>query len=155
MGTAVQSVAVTIASQGRLYLPATVTLAPGGGAFAAYGGSMAFTYRARTTGTGVGTITVQSSGDFAPTGGPSVATGMLTYACGSDGYATPCAGTQTASPTAQRPVLNLGSSACIGGGSGCSASDPAAGTIVFDLTNDVTVPTGSYSVQLVFTISCT
>lgn len=155
MATTVQSVSVSIAAQGRLYFPASVSLTRSGGPFTPYTGPLAFTYRVRTTATGSATVTVQASGEFSPTGGPTVASGALTYTCASDGYATPCSGSQTVSTSAQRPVLNLGSSTCTGGGSGCSTNDPAAGTAQFQLGNQTTVPTGNYSVQLVFTISCT
>lgn len=155
VATAVQSVSVSIAAQGRLYFPASATLTRTGGPFTPYSGPLAFTYRVRTTSSGSATVTVQASGDFTPAGGPSLASGALTYTCSSDGYASPCTGTQTVSTSTQRPVLNLGAGACTGGGSGCSSNDPAAGTAQFRLGNDTVVPTGNYSVQLVFTISCT
>ncbi len=151
--TAVQTVSVSVAPLGRVTLPTETLLAPSGTAFSAFRGTLPFTYRARTSSGGTGSITVQSSGDFLPSGGPSVEEGMLTFTCSSDGYGTPCSGTQTVSATAQRTVLTLKPASCTGGGNGCSASDPAAATLSFSLQNPVSLETGAFTVGLVFTIS--
>lgn len=126
-----------------------------GVAFSAYTGTLPLTFRARTSAAGVGSITVQASSDFTPAGGPSAAKGMLTYTCTSGGYGSACSGTQTVSVTAQRPVLTLGSQSCTGGGSECSAADPASVDLTFRLDDDASVPADNYQVQLTFTISCT
>lgn len=153
--TATQTVSIALSPLGKIYVPSTLNLLMSGAAFSAYSGAVPLTFRARTSATGVGSVTVQASGDFAPAGGPSVANGMLTYTCTSGGYGSACPGTQTVSVTAQRPVLTLGSQSCIGGGSGCSAADPASVDLTFRLDNNASVPTGNYQVQLTFTISCT
>lgn len=153
--TATQSVSIVLSPQGKIYVPSSLDLLKSGTAFSAYSGVLPFTFRARTSAAGTGSITVQATGDFTPSGGPSVAGGMLTYTCTSGGYGVACAGTQVVGVTTQRNVLTLGSGSCTGGGSGCSATDPASANLNFRLDNDATVPTGSYQVQLTFTISCT
>jgi hypothetical protein len=153
--TASQVANVTILPWGALTVNSTLSLIRSGGPFTPYTATLPVSYRARTTPTGSGAITVQASGDFSPAGGPSIAAGTLTYTCMTDGYAAPCSGSQTVSSSSQRPVINLGGGACTGGGDGCSANDPAGAAATFLLTNDPSTPTGVYSVTLVFTLSCT
>ena len=152
---ATQSVSVVLSPVGKVILPASITLLNGALAFSPYTASLPVLFRARTSAAGSGSITVQSSGDFTPSGGPSVAAGKLTYTCAAAAYGAACTGTQIVSPTVQRPVLTLPRSSCIAGGNGCSTVDPASINLLFRLENDVSLPTGTYSVQLTFTISCT
>lgn len=149
-----QSISVSIAPLGRLMFPASLLLVNGGTAFTAYTGTLPFTYRVRTSSSGTGTITVQSNGDFNPLGGPRVEGGMLTYTCSTDGYGLPCSGTQVVSTSEQRPVIYLGLNSCTGGGGGCSTSDPIASSLSFSLQNTASSETGTYTVQLIFTVSC-
>lgn len=153
--TASQTANVTILPLGVLTANSTLLLIRSGGPFTPYTATLPISYRARTTPAGSGAITVQASGDFSPAGGPSIAAGALTYTCTTDGYAVPCSGSQTVSSSSQRPVINLGGGACTGGGNGCSANDPAGAAATFLLTNDPSTPTGTYSVTLIFTLSCT
>lgn len=153
--TASQTVNVAIVPLGVLTVNSTLVLIHSGGPFTSYTGTLPISYRARTTPAGSGIITVQASGDFSPAGGPSIAAGALTFTCTTDGYAAPCSGSQTVSSSSQRPVIRLGGGACTGGGNGCSATDPAGAAATFLLTNDPSTPTGTYSVTLVFTLSCT
>lgn len=153
--TANQTANVTILPLGVLTVNSTLLLIRSGGPFTPYTGTLPISYRARTTPAGSGAITVQALGDFSPAGGPSIAAGALMYTCTTDGYAAPCTGSQTVSSTVQRPVINLGGGACTGGGNGCSANDPAGAAATFLLTNDPSTPTGTYSVTLIFTLSCT
>jgi len=153
--TASQAANITILPLGVLTVNSTLSLIRSGGPFTPYTATLPITFRARTTPAGSGTITVQASGDFSPAGGPSIAAGVLTYTCTTDGYALPCSGSQTVSNSGQRPVINLGGGACTGGGNGCSANEPAGAAATFLLTNDPSMPTGIYSVTLVFTLSCT
>jgi hypothetical protein len=150
-----QSVSVVLSPLGKVTVPASISLLSGSLAFSAYTAALPVLFRARTNATGSGTITVQAAADFAPSGGPSVTTGMLTYTCAAAAYGTACAGTQTVSTTSQRPVITLPPSACTGGGNGCSSADPASIDLLFRLENDVSIPTGNYSVQLTFTVSST
>jgi hypothetical protein len=136
-------------------VPTTLTLATGGVQFGSFTGTLAVSYRARTTPTGSGTITAQVSSDFSPTGGPSAAAGALTFTCGSAGLGTPCSGTHTASTTVQTTVVTLPASACTGGGGSCSSTDPATVNVNFSLTNDPHYSTGTYSAHVIFRISAT
>jgi hypothetical protein len=136
-------------------VPASITLLSGSLAFSAFMAALPVLFRARTSPSGLGTITVQATGDFTPSGGPSVSAGMLTYTCSAAAYGAACSGTQSVSTTSQRPVITLPPGACTGGGNGCSAADPATVDLLFRLENDASVSTGAYSVQLTFTVSCT
>jgi hypothetical protein len=153
--TVTQSINVTLSPNGKLTVPSSITLLNGALAFSAFTAALPVLFRARTSESGVGSITVQATSDFSPAGGPSVNTGILTYTCAAALYGTACSGTQTIDTTSQRPVVNLPSNACTGGGRGCSPSDPASIDLQFRLENDVSIPTGTYSVQLTFTVSCT
>ncbi len=154
VATDTQTVSVTIAPLGIVTVPSQLTLLPGGLAFSAFTGTLPFTFKARTTPSGSGTITVQANGDFTPTGGFSVAGGQLTYTCTSGGYGTPCSGTKTVSASTQGSVLTIGGGACTGGGGACSSSDPASAGVTFSLPNKTSLETGTYTVNLTFTISC-
>ncbi|MBI4889597.1 MAG: hypothetical protein HY821_03160 [Acidobacteria bacterium] len=149
-----QLVSVSISPVGIVTFPAQVNLVPGGLAFSAFSGTLAFSFNARTTRLGSGSITVKANGDFAPAGAFSVAGGQLTYTCSSGGYGTPCSGTQTVSSSSQTPVLTIGANACTGGGGLCSSADPATASVMFSLPNSVSLETGTYTLQLTFTISC-
>ncbi len=154
-GTATQTLNATLQPIGKLSVPASLTLTAGASKFAPFTGTLAVSYRARTTSTGTGTITAQVSSDFSPTGGPSAAAGALTFTCGSAGLGTPCSGTQTASTTVQTTVVTLPASACTGGGGSCSTSDPATVNVNFSLTDSPAYSTGSYSAQVILRISAT
>jgi hypothetical protein len=154
-GSYTQTLYATLRPNAKLSVPASLNLTASTTRFAPFSGALAVTYRARTTATGSGTITVRVISDFAPTGGPSAAAAALSYTCGSASLGTPCSGTQTASTTVQTPVLTLPASACTGGGGACSAYDPASVNLNLTLTNDPGYATGSYSAQLTFTISAT
>ena len=153
--TVTQNVNLVLSPNGKLTVPSSITLFSGNTPFSAFSGTLPVLFRARTSSYGVGAITVQAASDFSPAGGPSIAAGMLTYTCLAALYGTPCSGTQAVSRTVQRPVVNLPSKACTGGGNGCSSADPASVNLLFRLENDVSVQPGNYSVQLTFTISCT
>jgi len=152
---ATQSVIVSLSPNGKLTVPPAVTLLSGGVAFSAFTANLGVDFRARTSATGAATITVRATGNFAPSGGPSIPAGHLTYTCAAAPYGSACTSTQTVSTTVQTPVITLPSRACTGGGGTCSAADPASVNLSFRLENDVSIPTGTYSVQLTFTISST
>jgi len=154
-GSRNQTLNATLQPIAKLSVPTSLSLVAGVTPFAPFSGTLAISYRARTTPGGSGTITVRVVSDFLPAGGPSVAAAALSYTCGSASLGTPCAGTQTASTSVQTPVLTLPSSACTGGGGSCSASDPATVNLNLTLTNNPGYGTGSYSAQLTFTISAT
>jgi len=153
-GTSVQTLDATLQPIAEVSLPASLTLTSAS-QFAAFTGSLSINYRARTTATGGGTITLQVSSDFTPAGGPSAAAAALSYTCGGASLGTACSGPQTASTTAQTAVVTLPASACTGGGGSCSSSDPATVSLSFSLTDNPAYSTGSYSAQVILRISAT
>jgi hypothetical protein len=148
-----QTVSVTLQPQGKVSVPSGLTLLKGAQAFTSYTGTMTVSFRARTTPATSATVTLEASGNFTPSGGPSLAAGDFTFTCGAAGYGTSCSGAQTVSSTSQRTVVTLPPAACMGGGVGCSATDPATVQVSFQLANDPTVSTGTYSLPVVFTVS--
>src|SRR5262249_18058470 len=105
-GTATQSVSATFAPVAKLSVPATVTLT-NSSRFAPFQGTRRENSRARTSGAGGGSITLQVTGDFTPPGGPTAAGGAISYVCSGASLGTACSGSQTASTTVQTPVLTL------------------------------------------------
>lgn len=148
-----QTVSVTLQPQGKVSVPGGLTLLKGAQAFTPFAGTMTVSFRARTAPATSATITLQASGNFTPSGGPSLDAGDLTFTCGAAAYETACSGTQTVSSTAQRSVVTLPAAACTGGGGSCSAADPATVQVTFLLSNDPAVSTGTYSLPVVFTVS--
>ena len=123
-----------------------------------FAGTMILNYRARTSQWGGGTITVQATSDFVPSGGPSIAAppsagDAFTYTCGGTTLGTSCSGTQIVSTNFATKVVSIGASACTGGGEPCSASDPNSANVTFILTDDPKYKTGSYTATLTWTIS--
>ncbi len=153
--TTTQIAAVQVFPAGKLSVPPSVTLMESGAAFSPFMGSMQISFRARTTAVGGGTVTVQATSDFTPSGGPTVGSGALRYTCAGSSLGAGCAGTQTLSTASQTPVVAIPAGTCTGGGGSCSAADPAAVQIELSLENASTMATGTYSAQLTFTISST
>jgi hypothetical protein len=154
-GTTTQTLSATINPGYALTTPATAALTHGQNYFQPFQTTFAVNYEVRTSPSGSGKITLQVTNDFAPSGGPSAASGVLTYTCGAANLGTPCSGTQTASTTAQTPLLTLPASACTGGGGACSNQDPNSVNLTFILTDDPGYSTGNYSATVTFTISAT
>lgn len=153
MAVANQTVSVTLQPQGKVSVPGGLTLLKGAQAFTPFSGAMTVSFRARTAPATSATITLQASGNFTPSGGPSLSAGDLRFTCGAAAYGTACSGSQTVSSTVQRTVVTLPAAACTGGGGSCSAADPASVQVTFQLSNDPTVSTGTYSLPVVFTVS--
>jgi len=158
--TVTQTLRVVISPLGNLFaFPNSVALSRSGVAFNSYTGTLRIQYRGRTTqATGTGTITVQATADFAPAGGPSIATppntsDVLTYTCSSATLGTPCSGQQKVSTNASTNVVTLSASQCTGGGGPCSSTDPDTVDLMFTLSDDPQYKVGSYSATLTFTIS--
>jgi hypothetical protein len=154
-GTGSQSLTATINPVGSLTVPASANLTTVGTTFHPFTGSLTVSYKARTTPVGGGSITVNVSSDFSPSGGPSAAGGALAYTCSAATLGTACSGSQTASTTVQTPVLTLPASACTGGGGACSSQNPNSVNLSFTLTDSPAYATGTYSARLTFTISAT
>lgn len=142
-----------IKALGALSVPGTVTLANSGTVFNSFTGTVTVQYRARTTATGGGNLTMQVTQDF-QTGGPSVASGDLTYICGGASLGSACSST-TASISTATAVVTVPSSACTGGGSPCSGTDPNTIDVTFTLADRPVVSTGTYTASVQFTISAT
>jgi hypothetical protein len=142
-----------IGALGALSAPGSATLTHTGTLFNAFTGTVALQYRARTSAAGGGTLTLKVTQDF-QTGGPSVAGGDLAYICGAASLGTAC-GSTTASTSSATQVVTLPSSACTGGGSPCSATDPNSVSLTFTLADQPAVKTGSYTATVLFTISAT
>ena len=154
-GVASQNLSALLYPIAKLSAPPSATLAPSASGFGVFSAVIPISYRARTTGSGGGNITLQVTSDFSPAGGPSVAGGALQYSCSGASLGTPCSGWQTAALGYQTPVLTLPSTACTGGGGACSGPDSNSLNLNFTLTDDPVYATGSYSVQLTFIISAT
>lgn len=149
-----QTLNAQLAAVGKVSVPASVTLTPTGTVFSPYAGSLTLRYRVRSTPSGTGgTITVQATGEFSPSGGPLISSGALTYTCSGATLGTACSGVNTASLSSQANVATLPPAACTGGGAPCSAADPNSVNINFSLENNPVYETGSYTAVVVFTIS--
>jgi hypothetical protein len=157
--TVTQTLNVTVVPLGGLYMQASPLALTKTGTFNGFTGTITLSYRARTRqGTGQGTITVKATSDFAPTGGPSIASppsaaDKFTYTCSGATLGVACSGTQTVSTTTSTNVVSLGASACTGGGAPCSTANPNSANVTFILPDDPKYKTGSYSATLTWTIS--
>jgi len=147
------TVSVTVGPEAGLTInTADAPLTTAGTNFSDYTGTTNFTYFIRTTQSGgTGNITLQVTGDFAPSGGPSVAnppsTGdALTYAVTASTPAVKATGTLTSSKAAATAVASFGANAR-------SAKTGNTGSTAWTLTNDPQYATGSYTATVTWTIS--
>jgi hypothetical protein len=154
-GTAVETLTATLNPVGALTTPGTATLSHSSNSFQPFTATVPVNYQVRTTPVGGGAITLQVTSDFTPSGGPSAASGALTYVCSGANLGTACSGTQTASTTSQTPVLTVPASACTGGGGACSGQNPNSVSLTFTLIDSPVYSTGAYSANVTFTISAT
>src|ERR1700676_4938275 len=75
-----QTISVGVAANGKVSLPPTVNLQSADARFGGnLSGTLTVSYWARTSGGGGGSVTVQASSEFSPTGGPTIAN--VTYLC--------------------------------------------------------------------------
>lgn len=151
---------VTVGAEAGLTVAATSTLASVGTNFASFTGSTALTYYIRTTqSTGAGSITAKVTTDFAPAGGPSVATppstgDALLYtssgtAPGNNATGAVMAFTGiTASTSAQTNVATFGAD-------NRSLNTGNTSSVAWTLSNDPKYKTGAYAATVTFTISAT
>jgi hypothetical protein len=154
-GTGSQTLSATINPVGSISAPAAASLTTSATTFQPFKGNLTVNYWARTTPVGGGSMTLNVSSDFSPSGGPSAAAGTLAYTCSGATLGTACSGSQTASTTVQTPVLPLPASACTGGGGACSSQIPNSVNLSFTLTDSPVYATGTYSANVTFTISAT
>ncbi len=137
-------------------VPGSITLTEAVGNFQPFVGTLLLTYQARSTfATGGGSITVQASTDFAPTGGPSIAAGALTYTCSGATLGTNCSGPIVVSTATATNVVTLPAAACGGGGVCSNGNDPQQVTLGLTVKNSPAYATGTYTATLLFTISST
>ena len=149
--TTTQNVSAQLSPIGKVSVSGSLSLTGSG----PYTGAISVLNRVRTTSAGSGTITVQVTSNFSPSGGPSAAAGDLAYTCSAASYGTACSGTQTASTVSQTPVLSVPSGACTGGGGACSSTDPNSIQVNLSIPANTMFKTGNYSAQLTFSISAT
>jgi hypothetical protein len=154
-GSGTTTVSVSVGPEASIQVDtATTTLTAPGTVFNNYTGTTALTYKIRTTqSTGTGNIQLEVTADFAPAGGPSVASpptagDTLTYTCTASAPATACSGSQTSSTTAATSVATFGA-----GASSAVAGNSASTSWI--LVNDPKYHTGSYSATVTYTISAT
>lgn len=152
-GSQTQSLTVQTSPNGKLSVPSSAGLTSAGTLFQPFTGSLLINYEARTTPSGSASITIQAASDFSPANGPSVAAGNLVYTCGAASLGTACSGTTTVSTSSQTSVVNIGSSACTGGGGACSSTNPNTVQMNFVLANSPSFHTGTYSANLTLSIS--
>jgi hypothetical protein len=151
--TGTTSVSVAVAAEAALTVnTGTTTLASTGTNFSSYTGTTSLTYFIRTSPTsGSGSIVLQVTTDFAPTGGPSVGspptTGdALTYNCTVSSPGTACTGPLTAKTTSTTNVGTFGPDAH-------STFAGNSASVAWTLTNDPLYKVGTYSATVTFTVN--
>lgn len=144
------SVSVTVGPQAGLNITNSTTGLTLSGSN--YAGTTNLTYFVRTSATGgSGSISLEVTTDFSPSGGPSVGTpptsgDALSYTCTVASPGSPCTGTQTASISGTTTVATFGANVHTGG-TGSTAA------VNWTLTNDPSYKTGTYNATVTFTIS--
>lgn len=149
--TTTQTLEATVSTAGSVSVPGSVTLTASNTRFGSFIGSVFVSYWARTSDGGSGSVVLQASSEFSPTGGPTA--GLVTYTCTGATLGTGCSGTQTIQTSSQTPVVSLPGGICTGGGGVCSSQDPNTVQLQFALPNQPQYKTGTYSAQLTITIS--
>jgi hypothetical protein len=151
--TATQTLSVTLGAIGKISVTqSTVALTHTGTIFANFTGSITIQYEVRTTiSTGSSSLTLKAGSEFSPATGPSIASGNLTYTCSGTTVGAACSGSQTVSASSQTSVVTMGSGACTG--TGCAGSNPDSAIINLNLVDSPTFKTGTYSTNLIFSIS--
>jgi hypothetical protein len=148
------TVSVNVLAEAGLTVPTNATLTSTGSLFANYTGQSTFTYyiRTNTLASGTGSITLQFTSDFYPTGGPSVAGSansgdLLTYVSTPVAPAVAPSSAQTSSTSAATSVATFGPNAhSAKGGNG-------GNTVNWTLINDPMYATGTYTSTVTWTIS--
>ena len=153
MSTTTQDVQIQIDPYAKVSVPLSVSFVRSATAFSDFSSTIQVNYRARTSNSGGGTITVQASSEFSAAGGPSSAGGDLTVHCSAASMGVPCSGTQTISRTQASPVVTLPAAACTGGGGACSTANPNSVQLNFSLRNKPAYKTGNYSITVMFNVS--
>ena len=153
--TGTSSVSVAVAAEAALTVnTSTTTLSSTGTNFSSYTGSTSLTYFIRTTPTsGHGSIVLEVTTDFSPTGGPSVGSpptsgDALTYNCTVSSPGTACTGPLTAKTSSTTNVGTLGPDAH-------STFAGNSASVAWTLTNDPVYKVGTYTATVTFTVNAT
>jgi len=146
-----QTISANVSANGKLSVPASITMRSSDTKFGGLSGSLTMSYWARTSNGGGGSVTVQANSDFSPSGGPSV--GAVTYACSGATLGAGCSGNQSLSTSTQTSLVSLPGGACTGGGGVCSSQEPNTVLLNFYVASKPHYKTGTYSAQITFTIS--
>ena len=150
--TTTQTLAADVSPYGTLSVPASVAMQAADSRFGgSIGGTLTVSYWARTSTAGGSSLTVQADSDFSPLGGPSISD--VTYVCSGATLGTGCSGSQALSTSTQTQVVTLPSGACTGGGGACSTAEPNTVLMTLSAPDKPSYKTGTYSVQITFTIS--
>jgi hypothetical protein len=151
--TGTTTLSVTVGNEAQIEINTQTTTFSTSTAFADYTGTTNLTYKIRTSkGGNGGSITVEVTSDFSPTGGPTVGGTQLTsgdnptYVCSASSPATACSGSVTASTSAGTAVYTFGAD-------NHSAKAGNTGSVTWTVPNDPLYPTGTYQATATFTIS--
>jgi hypothetical protein len=152
MQTATQTMSADILPYGKVSLPSNVTLRAADSRFGEnLTGSLTVSYWARTSTAGGGSLTVQASSDFSPSGGPSISD--VTYLCSGATLGAGCSGNQALATSTQTAAVVLPAGVCTGGGGACSTAEPNTVLLTLSAPDKPHYKTGTYSAQITFTIS--
>jgi hypothetical protein len=149
--TTTQSVSASVSPYGKVSVPSSIGLQALNTRFGNLAGTVAASYWVRTSDAGGGSLTVQANSEFSPAGGPTISS--VTYTCSGATLGAGCSGIQTLATSTQTPIVNLPSGVCTGGGGSCSTQEPNTVLLTFTAPNKPQFKTGTYSAQIIFTIS--
>jgi hypothetical protein len=150
--TTTQTLSATVLPYGKLSVPATLTLRAADSRFGGnLAGTLTVSYWARTSMETGSSLTVQAISNFSPSGGPSI--NDVTYLCSGATLGAGCSGSQALATSTQTAVVALPGGACTGGGSACSTADPNTVLLTLSAPDKPHYKTGTYSAQILFTIS--
>jgi hypothetical protein len=146
---------VSVASEALIEITTATTTFASASTFADYTGTTSLAYKIRTGKTsGSGSIVVQITTDFSPSGGPTVGGTQLTtgdnptYTCSASSPAGQCSGSVTASTSTGTSVYTFTAD-------NHSAKSGNTGSVTWTVPNDPLYPTGTYTATAQFTISVT
>jgi hypothetical protein len=150
--TTTQTMSADILPYGKVSLPSNVTLRAADSRFGEnLTGSLTVSYWARTSTAGGGSLTIQASSNFSPSGGPS--TSDVTYLCSGATLGAGCSGSQALATSTQTAAVVFPAGVCTGGGGACSTAEPNTVLLTLSAPDKPHYKTGTYSAQITFTIS--
>ena len=95
--TTTQTLAAAISPAGKVSVPASASLTASSSRFGVFTGSMLVSYWARTSDGGIGSIALQASSEFSPSGGPAAS--AVLYTCSDASLGAGCSGTHAIQST--------------------------------------------------------